>query len=139
MLAGIASSHAQASELKPLYAAAIAEAQRAIELAPTLPDGHLALGYARFAGNLDIRGAKPSYDKAYRYGQGNADIVLLFALYIVLTRVIPTRDSLIEPGARSADPRTTARRANRYASRAMPKPCPSTRALDSSGNRQHTA
>ena len=86
VLAGIASSHAKASELKPLYAAAIAEAQRAIELAPTLPDGHLALGYARFAGNLDIRGAKPSYDKAYRYGQGNADIVLLFALYSVRTR-----------------------------------------------------
>jgi TolB-like protein/tetratricopeptide (TPR) repeat protein len=86
VLAGIASSHAKASELKPLYAAAIAEAQRAIELAPTLPDGHLALGYARFAGNLDIRGAKPSYDQAYRYGQGNADIVLLFALYSVRTR-----------------------------------------------------
>ncbi|MEO8175254.1 MAG: TIR domain-containing protein [Sphingomicrobium sp.] len=86
VLASIAAGSAKASELKPLYAAAIAEAQRAIDLAPTLPDGHLALGYARFAGNLDIRGARPSYDRAYRYGHGDADIVLLFALYAVRTR-----------------------------------------------------
>ncbi len=81
VLSSIAASHAEASELKPLYAAAVSEAQRAVELAPTLAEGHLALGYARFAGYLDVRGARPSYDKAYRFGRGNADIVLLYALY----------------------------------------------------------
>ena len=96
VLAGIASNHAQPSELKLLYAAAIAEAERAIELAPTLPDGHLALGYARFAGNLDFRGARPSYDKAYRYGQGNADIVLLFAVYCARTRRFAEARTAIE-------------------------------------------
>ena len=79
-------SNAQASELKPLYSAAVAEAQRAIDLAPTLPEGHLALGYANFAGFLDVRGARPSYDKAYEYGRGDADIVLLCALYAVRAR-----------------------------------------------------
>ena len=33
-----------------------------------------------------MRGAKPSYDKAYEYGRGDADIVLLYALYTVRAR-----------------------------------------------------
>ena len=86
VLASIASQSAQASELKPLYTAAIEQAQRAIELAPKLADGHLALGYAKFAGFLDVRGAKPSYDHAYEYGRGDADIILLYALYAVRAR-----------------------------------------------------
>ena len=81
-----AASSAQASELKPLYTQAVAEAQRAIDLAPTLPQGQLALGYARFAGFLDVRGARPCYEKAYRYGRGDADIVLLYAVYTARTR-----------------------------------------------------
>ncbi|MEO7365687.1 MAG: hypothetical protein ABIW03_05160, partial [Sphingomicrobium sp.] len=86
VLASIAASSAEASELKPLYTQAVAEAQRAIELAPTLPQGQLALGYAKFAGFLDVRGARPCYDKAYRYGRGDADIVLLYAAYTARTR-----------------------------------------------------
>jgi TolB-like protein/Tfp pilus assembly protein PilF len=86
VVASIAASAAEASELKPLYRQAVAEAERAIALAPTLPQGQLALGYARFAGFLDVRGARPSYDKAYRYGRGDADIVLLYALYCVRAR-----------------------------------------------------
>ena len=51
-----------------------------------LAEGHLALGYALFSGRLDVRGARPSYDKAYQYGRGNADIVLLYASYMSRTR-----------------------------------------------------
>jgi TolB-like protein len=80
-LAVIAGEHASADQLKPLYSEAIAAARRAIELAPDLAEGHLALAYATFAGELDIRGAWPSYQRAYRLGYGNADIVLLYALY----------------------------------------------------------
>ena len=86
VLASIAAGSAQASELKPLYTQAVAEAERAIALAPTLPQGQLALGYARFAGFLDVRGARQSYDKAYQYGRGDADIVLLCAAYAARTR-----------------------------------------------------
>ena len=86
VLASIAASSAQASELKPLYSAAVAEAQRAIDLAPTLPQGQLALGYAKFAGFLDVRGARDSYNKAYQFGRGDADIGLLYALYSVRAR-----------------------------------------------------
>jgi len=86
VLASLAASSASASELKPLYTRAIAEAERAIDLAPTLPQAQLALGYAKFAGFLDVRGARASYDKAYQYGRGDADIVLLYALYCVRAR-----------------------------------------------------
>ena len=95
-LASIAASNADASELKPLYAAAVAEAQRAVALAPTLAEGHLALGYARFAGQLDVRGARQSYDQAYRYGRGKADILLLYASFKARTRRIGEAKAAIE-------------------------------------------
>ena len=86
VLSSIAASEASAGEIKPLYAGAIAEARRAIQLAPTLAEGHLALGVATFSGMLDARGAQPSYEAALNYGRGNADIVLLCALYAVRAR-----------------------------------------------------
>lgn len=80
-LASIASGYATADQLRPLYNASIAAARQAVVLAPDLAEGHLALGYALFAGRLDVKGARPSYDKAAELGAGNADILLLFALY----------------------------------------------------------
>jgi TolB-like protein/Tfp pilus assembly protein PilF len=85
-LSSIAAAYAEADELKGIYAQAIDEARRATAIAPTLAEGHLALGYALFSGRLDVRGARPSYDKAYQYGRGNADIVLLCASYMARTR-----------------------------------------------------
>jgi TolB-like protein/Tfp pilus assembly protein PilF len=85
-LSSIAAAYARADELKGIYAQAIVEAKRATAIAPTLAEGHLALGYALFSGRLDVRGARLSYDKAYRYGRGNADIVLLCAAYMARTR-----------------------------------------------------
>ena len=95
VLASLAASSAKASELKPLYTQAVAEAERAIALAPTLPQGQLALGYAKFAGFLDVRGARPAYDKAYQYGRGDADIVLLYAVYCLRAhRSAEARDAI---------------------------------------------
>ena len=83
VLASIASTSPNAATVKPTFAVAITEGRKAIALAPKLAEGQLALGYALFAGQLDVRGARPAYDLAYRYGRGNADIVLLYALYTV--------------------------------------------------------
>lgn len=95
VMSSIAASEAGASELKSLYAQAIAEARRSTELAPNLAEGHLATGYALFSGQLDVRGARPSYDLAYRYGRGNADIVLLYAIYTARARRFDeARDSI---------------------------------------------
>jgi TolB-like protein/Tfp pilus assembly protein PilF len=80
-LASLAGEYAKASELKPMYDQAIAEARRAIDLAPNLPEAHLAMAYDLFAGRLDIAAARPFYDRAYALGRGNAEVALLFALY----------------------------------------------------------
>ncbi|HEV2044935.1 MAG TPA: TIR domain-containing protein, partial [Sphingomicrobium sp.] len=86
VLSSIASAHAEGQEIKPTFAAAIAEGRKAVALAPKLAEGHLALGYAIFAGHLDIRASRASYDLAYRYGRGSADNLLLYALYTVRAR-----------------------------------------------------
>ena len=81
VLASIAAEYGKANELKPLYAESTAAARRAVALAPDLADAQLALGYVLFTGHLDVKGARPSYERAYQLGRGNADIVLLYALY----------------------------------------------------------
>ncbi len=85
-LAAIAAEYAKADELRGLYDTAIAAAKQAIAIAPDLAEAHLALGYALFTGRLDVAGAGPAYDKAYALGHGDADILLLFALYCARAR-----------------------------------------------------
>ena len=81
VLASIAAEFGKVEALKPLYADSVAAARRAVELAPNLADAHLALGYVLFSGQLNVKAARPAYDRAYQLGRGNADIVLLYALY----------------------------------------------------------
>jgi tetratricopeptide (TPR) repeat protein len=38
-------------------------------------------GFVLFTGYLNVKGARPSYERAYQLGRGNSDIVLLYALY----------------------------------------------------------
>lgn len=80
-LAAIATQYAKAAELRPLYDDAIATAGRAVAVAPSLAAAQLALGYAQLTGRLDIDGAKPAYDAAARLGAGDADVLLLTAIY----------------------------------------------------------
>ena len=80
-LAAFASEYAKGNQIKPLYEQAIESAKRAVSIAPTLAEGQLALGFALYAGKLDVRGAQPYYDRAYELGHGDADIALLYALY----------------------------------------------------------
>ena len=86
VLSSIASAYAPGAEIKTTFAAAVGEGRKAVALAPKLAEAHLALGYAMFAGQLDIKGSRASYDQAYRYGRGNADNLLLYALYTVRAR-----------------------------------------------------
>jgi TolB-like protein/Tfp pilus assembly protein PilF len=80
-LAAIAGEYAKADALRSLYDSAIVAADTAITIAPKLAEAHLAKGYALYTGRLDIGGARASYDRAYALGHGNADILVLFALY----------------------------------------------------------
>lgn len=81
VIAAIAVEYAPASQLKLLYDDAIRAAQRAIDIAPDLAEAQLAMGFALFTGRLDVARARPFYDRAHALAHGNADILLLFALY----------------------------------------------------------
>ncbi len=80
-LAGIASLYAKADRIVETYGAAVAAAQRAVALAPDLAAAHLALGYATLNGFLDFRGSRTAYDRAFALGQGDADILLMYAYF----------------------------------------------------------
>ena len=73
MLAAIANSSPDAKEVSEAYDASIASAKRAIDLAPQLARGHLALGFALSNGRLDRAGAAPHYEKAQELAPGDAD------------------------------------------------------------------
>jgi TolB-like protein/Tfp pilus assembly protein PilF len=80
-LAAFADEYAKGREIKPLYDQSIAAARRAVDVAPTLAEGQLALGFILFTGRLDVAAARQFYDRAYQLGGGNADVALLYALY----------------------------------------------------------
>ena len=82
-LAAIAGEYGKADQLRSLYDAAIASARQAVDLAPDLAEAQLALGFALFTGRLDVRAARAPYERAYALGHGDADILLLFAIYAV--------------------------------------------------------
>jgi TolB-like protein/tetratricopeptide (TPR) repeat protein len=80
-LAVIANLYAQASERRPLYDEAVAEAKRAVASANAFAEGYAALGYALFYGKLDIGSADGPYEKAGELGSGSADVLGLCAIY----------------------------------------------------------
>ena len=80
-LAVVANQYAQSAERRTLYDEAVSEARKAIAAAPQFPEGHAALGYALFYGKLDVKAADEPYRKAAEYGEGNADVQALIALY----------------------------------------------------------
>jgi TolB-like protein len=80
-LGTIASQYAKAGDLRRMYEAAILTAQRAVAIAPELAATQLALGYALYAGRLDVKAARAPYDRAAKLGAGDADVLMLFAIY----------------------------------------------------------
>jgi tetratricopeptide (TPR) repeat protein len=63
----------------------VAEAERAVKLAPTLAEAQSSLGYALAYGRLDVRGAAAPYEAARKAGQGDADVLTRYAQYATRT------------------------------------------------------
>jgi TolB-like protein/tetratricopeptide (TPR) repeat protein len=72
---------AKPNELGVLTRDAVAEAGRAVKLAPTLAEAQSSLGYALAYGLLDVRGAAAPYEAARKAGQGDADVLTRYAQY----------------------------------------------------------
>ena len=81
----IASQYVDAHSMRAVYEQAIAAAEVAAALAPELADAHSALGFAVSHGRLDMRAARAPYDLSYVLGQGDAPVMVRFALYCAMT------------------------------------------------------
>ena len=81
----IANQYASAGDTAALYDAASAAAATAAQLAPGFADAQSTLGFVRFQGRLDIRGAREAYERSWQSGSGDATVLGRYALYCALT------------------------------------------------------
>ncbi|WP_310475167.1 TIR domain-containing protein [Sandarakinorhabdus sp.] len=77
-LAAIANQEASIARATALRQEAQAGARKAIALAPDMPEGHAALGFALMS-QLDLGAAKPAYQRSFELGLGNASILSAYA------------------------------------------------------------
>lgn len=85
VLTALANTGTDVAQSEGLYTRAIAAAREAIRLAPDLAEGHSALGFALFNGQLDVRAAAIPYQRSFELGFGNADILSAFANFAART------------------------------------------------------
>lgn len=74
-------SHASGEELSSYYDRAKEAAIKAVEIAPDLAEGHLALGAVLANAELDIAAAKAPYERSFDLGYGNARVLISYALF----------------------------------------------------------
>ena len=102
-LTAIANQYGQAAENARLYAEAVAAAERAIRLAPALAEAHSTLGFTRFQGQLDARGARAPFDHSIEIGAGEATVLARFAQYAARCGRFAEADTALD-GALVRDP-----------------------------------
>jgi TolB-like protein/tetratricopeptide (TPR) repeat protein len=84
-LTTIANQYGRVGQLAGLYDAAIASAQRAIDLAPDLAEAHSTLGFTLFQGRLDARAARAPFERSRELGAGEATVMARYAQYSART------------------------------------------------------
>ena len=77
-LAVIANSETDAARGARRRSEALATARRAIAIAPTMAEGHAALGFLLMT-QLDLDAARASYQRSFELGLGNAPILAAYA------------------------------------------------------------
>jgi TolB-like protein len=79
-----ASQVAVRSQVRQYFDKALADAQRAVTLAPELAEGHLALGFYLANGALDLRQARGEFERARALAPGSAQILRVTGLYVII-------------------------------------------------------
>ncbi|WP_159793576.1 TIR domain-containing protein [Croceibacterium salegens] len=82
MLAAVANATSEQNAVRRLFADSIAAARKAIELAPDLAQGHLALGFALNNGELNPAAAREPYQRAQDLAPGDADTLRAVATFL---------------------------------------------------------
>jgi len=85
VLTVIANNYASQSEIPGFYLRSIDAAREAIRLAPDMAEGHSALGFVLFNGQLDARAAEAPYERSFELGYGNAEILSAYANFAART------------------------------------------------------
>jgi TolB-like protein/Tfp pilus assembly protein PilF len=80
-LAVIGNQYEQGASRRARYDAAIAAGRRAVALAPDVAETQSALGFALFYGRIDVRAARPHYERSFELGRGDADVLARYALF----------------------------------------------------------
>lgn len=81
----IGNQYGSLEETRQLYAAALSAAERAVVLAPDFVDAHSTLGAVLVQARLEIARARAPFDRSYRLGSGNADVLSRFAQFCANT------------------------------------------------------
>lgn len=79
-----ASQGALPSAVRQYFASALADARRAIALAPELADGHSALGFYLANGALDLRAALDEFERARTLAPGDAAVVRIYGVSAIM-------------------------------------------------------
>ncbi|MEQ1509274.1 MAG: TIR domain-containing protein [Sphingopyxis sp.] len=77
----IGNQYDQGTARRSTYAASLASAQMAAQIAPNVAETQSALGFALFTGQLDVRAARAPFDRSYAHGGGDADILSRYAVF----------------------------------------------------------
>jgi TolB-like protein/Flp pilus assembly protein TadD len=70
-----AQEFASGAATREYFAKGRADAHRALELAPDLAEGHMAMGFSLTTGSLDFRQAAQAYERARALASGNARVL----------------------------------------------------------------
>jgi TolB-like protein/Tfp pilus assembly protein PilF len=98
-LVGIANAFTPAAQLPAVHAAALAAAQEAARLAPTLPEAQSTLGYVWWQAKLDAAAAAGPFEKSVQLAPGSAEILSRYGLFA-------TRTGRVDAGVRALETAT---------------------------------
>lgn len=84
-LAGIANAYAMPDQAAQLFEQAIVEAQKAVALAPDLAAAQSVLAEALLYGRLDVRGAKPVFQRAFALATNDAPTLSRYGYFSAQT------------------------------------------------------
>ena len=80
----LASQFAQRAEVREYFDRALADARRAIDLAPELAESHMALGFYLANGALDIRQASDEFERSRALAPGAAVILRVSGIFAIM-------------------------------------------------------
>ena len=81
----IANQYENSAQRAKSFEEAVREAQRATKIAPEFASAFSALGFAMLYGRLDVKGARPPFERAYSLATSDIDVLSRYAIFSART------------------------------------------------------